>query len=195
MSTDVRTMELSSAEGRAWLESSLAGGFDVSAAVLTTSAFDRGRFLTFVSEGVSTNKVSFPDAPDVPSAVAERGLAEFFQDLIGAGGSSVVIEDDLAGPTDPGFDKWNVPSAIIGNRIVHWLDLRPGSTMTTVNEITTYCVSHRLNAFVSTRSSVDLGLVDRQPADENLARAVVGSLLAVIVFAFDETSFAVWDGR
>jgi hypothetical protein len=48
---------------------------------------------------------------------------------------------------------------------------------------------------VSAKSVEELGLLDRQEVSESVGEEIAVSLLAIITFAFDETSFAVWDGR
>lgn len=49
-----------------------------------------------------------------------------------------------------------------------------------------------LNAFVITKSSSDLGLVDGGDAPERLSQEVAASLLAIVVAAFDAESFLIW---
>jgi hypothetical protein len=105
---------------------------------------------------------------------------------------AVVVEDDLAGPGDPGILRWPVPSAFLGSRLIHWFDLEQKSSADIVDGINRYCASHILNCFVSTASVSSLGLIHGQAVPNDLAPKVAASLLAVIVFAFDETSFAVW---
>jgi hypothetical protein len=50
-----------------------------------------------------------------------------------------------------------------------------------------------LNAFVSTMSAGDLGLVDGEDAPEGFANKVARSLLAVVVSVFDDETFLIWD--
>lgn len=49
------------------------------------------------------------------------------------------------------------------------------------------------NAFVTALSAADLGLADRQQVPADFPERVVGSLLAVIVSAYDDETYLAWD--
>lgn len=194
MTEQFKALDIAHDEGKRWLTRWLAAGFDISAAVLTDISFDRGSFRTFVPVDASVESIQFPDAPDVPGAVSDEGLAWFLESLIRAGACALIVEDDLAERSDPGQPDASIPSGFIGNRIVHWLPLEAGSGVQAV-EMIMKSASHILNAFVSDKSIADLGLLDRQEIAEGVGKEIATSLMAIITFAFDETSFAVWDGR
>lgn len=191
----VKKMQVAKHDGRACMEESLEAGFDVSAAVLAAAPFDHGNFFTFISGEMSAGDIRFPDAPDIPANVADQGLSQFFNELRNHGVVSLIVEDDLAELGDSGPDRWPVPSAFAGNRVVHWLELESSSGAAAVDALKRYCTSHCLNAFISAKSPAELGLVDSQGVGDGFATKVAASLLAVIVFAFDETSFAVWASK
>jgi hypothetical protein len=52
-----------------------------------------------------------------------------------------------------------------------------------------------LNAFVTSRSTDELGLVDDADVGHDIGDLVAGSLMAVIVAAFDADSFLIWEPR
>jgi hypothetical protein len=191
---EFKALDVARDEGERWLTEWLAAGFDISAAVLAGISFDRGSFQTFVPVDASVESIKFPDAPDVPGTVSNEGLAWFLDALIRAGARSLVVEDDLAERSDPGQPDESIPSGFIGNRIVHWYGLEVGDGVRAV-EMIMKSASHILNAFVSAKSVEELGLLDRQEVSESVGEEIAVSLLAIITFAFDETSFAVWDGR
>jgi hypothetical protein len=191
----VKKMHVAKHDGRACIEESLEAGFDVSAAVLAAAPFDHGSFFTFISGEMSADDIRFPDAPDIPANVADQGLSQFLNELRSRGVVSLIVEDDLAERGDSGPDCWPVPSAFAGSRVVHWLQLESRSDAAAVEALKRYCTSHCLNAFISTESPAELGLVDGQGVGDGFGTKIATSLLAVIVFAFDETSFAVWDSR
>jgi hypothetical protein len=191
-----RTLEIDRGEGRAWIEESLGGGksltggFEVSAAVLAAEPFDRGCFSAFVPEGMAREQIKFPHFPDVHGS--EAALATYLDGLASKGASCLVIEDELALRADPGLDKWSVPSAFIGDRVVHWLDLEPGCGATAFDAINESSGGYPLNSFVVTKSAADLRLLNGRPAADDLAGQVASSLMAIVVSAFDATSFAMW---
>lgn len=193
MSDSVKRMRIPQEVGQEWVRQSLADGFDVSAAVLETAPFHRGYFYTFVSPEMAPKDIKFPHVPDVPGHVARAGLARFLDGLMSHGASCVVIEDDLLARKHPRPDRWT-PAAFVGNRVVHWADLVPGSGAAGVRAIKNSASGYPLNAFVTTLSAVELGLVNCRDIPEGFATQVAETLLAVITSAFDATSFAVWDG-
>jgi len=194
MNQSFQIIQVARDDGQNWFEGWLKAGFDVSTAVLARNPLDQGSFRTIVSKEASTEAINFPDTPDVPGAVADEGLAWLLESMKRDGALSLVIEDDLAEKSDPAADDWTIPSAFIESRIIHWCDLKSASGKDAVETIMkgASCI---LNAFVITKSVANLGLVDRQEVPEGLGIEVASSLLAMITFAFDETSFAVWDRR
>jgi hypothetical protein len=49
------------------------------------------------------------------------------------------------------------------------------------------------NAFVTSASAGELGLVDGADLDSRMADRVVGSLLAVVVAAYDAETYIIWE--
>lgn len=188
-----RLVSIDSKEGSSWFSKSLNGGIEISDEVLASTSFDRGYFYTFVSRDVALDQVQFPNYPDVSGSNA--GLAKYLDELTRYGASCLVIEDEVALRKDPGLSEWAVPSAFFGDRVVHWWDLKPDSGEDAVGAIHASAFGYPLNAFVVTRYAADLGLVDGHPAPDGLPKDVASSLQAIIVSAFDATSFAIWDRR
>jgi hypothetical protein len=86
-----------------------------------------------------------------------------------------------------------VPSAFIGDGVVHWCELKPGIGTAGTEAIRESAFGYPLNAFVTTRSVSDLRLVDGQAVATGFADQVAASLLAIVVSAFDAESFLLWD--
>lgn len=195
MTGGLRTLGLAKEDALNWLERSLAAGHELSAAVLAAAPFDRGRFCTLVPSDLVANRVTkFHEGGIVETSVADAALARLLGDLVTEGGSCVVAEDDLLRRSDPAVARRTVPSAFIGNHVVHWCDLVPGSGAPAARALRASASGYPLNAFVVTRSAADLGLVTGRSLSEDFTSDVVGSLVAVVVSAFDAESFLVWDG-
>lgn len=194
MTKRFKSLQVDRDEGSRWLTSWLAAGFDISAAVLAIDPFDRGDFQTFIPMEASIGEIKFPHVPDVPGVVSDEGLAWFLEAMIRAGARSLIVEDDMAERSDPKLPGKPIPLGFIDNRVVHWHELDAGSGASAVETIMR-SASHIMNAFVSTKSIEELGLVDHQEISKGIGKEIAASLLAIITFAFDETSFAVWDGR
>jgi hypothetical protein len=101
----------------------------------------------------------------------------------------VVIEDDVQRREDP---RVRSPAAFLGDRVVHWCDVYPGGGQSAAGAIEQGAFGYPLNAFVVSRSSKELGLIDGEEAPRDLPPQVKSSLMAVIVSAFDATSFTIW---
>jgi hypothetical protein len=174
------------------MKQSLAQGFDISNAVLIGTPFERGRFQTFVPKDFHADKLDFEVGGVTTTTLSKGGLSICLESLIGAGGGCVVIEDEGWRPTDPVIVEGAQLSAFIGDRVIHWSDLKSGASNVAVEAISKGASGYPLNAFVSSKSAAGLGLVDREQVPEGLASAVAESLLAVIVAAFDAETFMVW---
>jgi hypothetical protein len=194
VSGTARPVELSAHEARDWLQRSLAGGHQLSAAVLAAAPFDRGRLRALVPSDITADHITkFHEGGVVKGSVADAALAPLLDDLTQSGAACVVVEDDVARRSDPFVARISIPSAFFGDRVVHWCDLEPGSGAAAAKVIRSSAFGYPLNAFVATKSCADLGLINGRSLGGTLVSAVVGSLLAVIVSAFDNESFLVWD--
>lgn len=191
MSETARAIDLAKNEGRNWFEESLGGGFGVSAAVLASISFDIGRFFAFVSSDMDPEQIKFPGYPDVRGG--GPALALYLDDLTSGKDLCLLIEDEAAERGDPNIEEWSVPSAFIGDRVVHWFDLKPGSGAAAMSAINESSSGYPLNAFVVTRTSTELGLVNRGSLANDIVDTIASSILAIVVAAFDATSFAVWE--
>lgn len=191
MRRHAQVVEAPAEEAQSWLRYSLEQGFDVSAAVLDAGFIDRGRGVAIVSDEFQRTPYEFSHG-DVLGTTASR---EYLGHLLVKGelgpADAVLIEDDVMRKGDPWIAKIEPPSAFIGDRVLHWADLGKGID-SVLEVIHRGAFGYPLNAFLVTKSSTDLGLVDGKEAPEPLAQKVVSSLTAVIVSAFDNESFLIW---
>lgn len=190
--TAVEQVQISSEDGRRWIEQSLQAGFDLSDAAREILKSERGGFWTYVPGEREDGDFVFPYRGDVPRAVAVAGLTDSLEQLIDRGAKSIVIEDDLSAAGDAVLRKMTVPSAYLDGRVIHWLGLAEGPTMNVV-ELINESASHTLNAFVLRCSIRDLSLEDDERVRSELPGEVAESLMAIVTLAFDETSFALWE--
>lgn len=189
----VKIVEVDKEKGRHWLESSLAGGQAVAAAVLASEPFDGGRFQTFVPAGVPAGKIEFPETGIFPVSAGRPGLARFLDELTSDGAACVVVEDDLLERTDlPSPARRTVPAAFLGKAVLHWCDLEPKAGRAAAGVVQESSSGYPLNAFVVTKSAAGLGMINGNEVPSDLPDRIAKSLLAVIASAFDGQSFAVW---
>lgn len=186
MSQSAKRLKLSDDAGRNWFDYQLGQGFDLSQIALRDHPFSKGTFETFVPAD-ATNDIEFPYFPDVPGS--EHALAAWLEDIASRGAASVVIEDDVRRKRDPHVRN---PAAYLKDRVVHWHDLDATDSSAAAQEVKRGAFGYPLNAFVVSKSVEDLGLVDEQDAPPDLPQQVTVSLMAIIVSAFDNTSFAMW---
>lgn len=187
MSNAARKIELGREEGLSWFEHQLAQGFELSTAVLADRPFDHGFFETFVPAELTAGDVKFPNSPDVP--YSDLALAQYLEELARQDARCVVIEDDVQRRTDP---KIQEPAAFLGDRVLHWFDLSVESGQEATEAVESGAFGYPLNAFVVTKSAIDLGLVNGGQVPNQLPGQIVRTLLAIVVSAFDATSFATW---
>jgi hypothetical protein len=122
---------------------------------------------------------------------AEKALGKFLNEAFGRGAPAVVVEYDMMRASDPVTAEEAEPLAFVGGRVLHWCDLRDGGQKG-ARTSTRGAHGYPLNAFVTSRSSAERGLVDRRQAPKSLSQLVVESLLAVVVAAFDGESVLIW---
>lgn len=182
-----RTLQIAADKGREWFEYQLGQGFDLAQSVLARNFLAEGSFETFVSADTPSEEVEFPRYPDVQGG--EIALAARLEQLAKQGARSVVIEDDVQRNGDPHVES---PSAFLGDRVLHWREFRTGEGKAAAHAIREGAFGYPLNAFVLSKSLERLGLRDHEQAPSDLSRHVTSSLMAVIVSAFDNTSFAMW---
>jgi hypothetical protein len=174
------------------MEQELGAGHFVSKAVLATASFDHGQFRTCI-----TDKGAAGPLPDFETlGVASRSdvnawLAEVLDGLALRGAKCVVAEDDQSKPTDPRLAGETIPTAFIGDRVFSWGDLKPGNGAFARRAMGVGS-GFPQNAFVTTHSAAELGLIHAREAPETFPRQVAESLLAVTVAVFNVESTLVW---
>lgn len=177
--------------GRRWMERELRSGHFVSKAVLATASFDHGQFRTCV-----TDEAAAKPLPDFETlGVASRSdvnawLAEILDELALRGARCVVAEDNESNPSEPRLVGETIPTGFIGDRVLSWGDLKPGSGAFARKAMGVG--GYPQNAFVTTRSAEELGFVHARQVPEEFPQQVAESLLAITTSVFDVESTLVW---
>jgi hypothetical protein len=83
-------------------------------------------------------------------------------------------------------------TAFVGEQVFHWAGLESGAEGA-ITVLHRGSLGYPTNAFVTSASAEALGLVDGADLDPDLAGPVVGSLLAVIVTAYDDETYIIWE--
>lgn len=181
-----------------WLRYSLGQG-DVeviSPAVLRFLEEREGHAYALASEAVDPARLTTPREGGVigPGTGSPReALARALEGLADRGAACVVVEDELMlrGHPTPNLDGL-LKTAFVGERVIHWAGLEGGAEYGRL-AVDRGSGDYPTNAFVTSATAEELGFVDGADLDPGIARRVVGSLLAVIVAAYDAETYIIWE--
>jgi hypothetical protein len=178
-----------------WLRYSLGQGEVISPAVLKViEERPPGHSYTLAPDMDDKARLMKPREGGVTETrAAQEGLAKVLETLAGRGAACVVVEDELSLRKDPKPSLGGLlQTAFVGERVIHWAGLAGG---TEAAILTLHHGSHGYptNAFVMSASAEELGLVDGADLDSAVASRVVGSLMAVVVAAYDAETYIIWE--
>ena len=177
-----------------WLRYSLGQGEVISPAVLKFIEERQGHSYTLAPGTVDHARLATPRWGGVTGTrAAQEALAKVLQALADRGAACVVVEDELSlkrhpKPSSDGL----LLTAFVGERVIHWASLG-GGTDAAILVLHRGSGKYPMNAFVTLASAEELGLVDGADLDSDIAGAVVSSLTAVIVAAYDAETFMIWE--
>ncbi len=179
-----------------WLRYSLGQGEVISPAALKVIEEQRSHAYTLAPDTVDPARLARPrEGGVVTTGGAQAALATVLEGLAERGAACVVVEDCLSLRRDPkpSLDGLLL-TAFVGERVIHWAGLE-GGTDAAILTLHRGSGKYPLNAFVTSASAEELGLVDGADLDSSIAGRVVGSLAAVIVAAYDAETFIIWEPR
>lgn len=192
-----RPTEVDQAVALEWLRYSLGQGEVVSPAALKLIQEREGHAYVLVPETVDPAQLSdlrYGMSGTGPGA-AQKALVPVLETLAERGAACVVVEDEIRLKRDPKPDVGGLlRTAFVGELVIHWAELAKGMEDAIL-------VLHRgsggypTNAFVTSASEQQLGLVDGADLDHDIAGLVVGALMAVIVAAFDDETYLIWEPK
>ena len=177
-----------------WLRYSLGQGEVISPAALEVIEEQRSHAYTLAPDTVDPARLAKPrEGGVVTTGGAQAALATVLEGLAERGAACVVVEDCLSLRRDPkpSLDGLLL-TAFVGERVIHWAG-HEGGTDAAILTLHRGSGKYPLNAFVTSASAEDLGLVDGADLDSSIAGRVVGSLVAVIVAAYDAETFIIWE--
>ncbi|HEY5261369.1 MAG TPA: hypothetical protein VIJ33_04610 [Solirubrobacteraceae bacterium] len=177
-----------------WLHYSLGQGEVISPAALKFIEERQGHAYTLAPETVDPARLAKPrEGGVVTTGGAQAALAKVLEGLTERGAACVVVEDCLRLRRDPkpSLDGLLL-TAFVGERVIHWAGLE-GETDAAILTLHRGSGKYPLNAFVTSAS--ELGLVDGADLDSDIAGSVVGSLVAVVVAAYDAETYIIWEPR
>lgn len=175
-----------------WLRYSLGQGEVISPAALKFIEGHQGHAYTLAPDMVDPARLAKPhEGGVVTTGGARAALAKALDTLTERGAACVVVEDCLRERKDPkpSLDGLLL-TAFVGERVIHWAELE-GGTDAAILTLHRGSGKYPLNAFVTSASK--LGLVDGADLDSDIAGAVVGSLVAVVVAAYDSETYIIWE--
>jgi hypothetical protein len=179
-----------------WLRYSLGLGEVevISSAVLKVIEERRGHAYTLAPETVDPARLAKPrEGAVVTTGGAQAALAKVLEGLAKGGAACVVVEDEANRKRDPKPSlNGLLLTAFVGEQVIHWAGLE-GASEDAILAVHRGSHGYPTNAFVTSASPQELGLVDGADLDSDIAGAVVRSLVAVIVAAYDNETFLIWE--
>jgi hypothetical protein len=196
MINSVKPTEIDQTVALEWLRYSLRQGNVISPDVLKFIQERDGRAYALVPASVDPARLATPQWGGViePGTGSPReALAQVLDGLAARGAACVVVEDAIREKRDPkpSLDGL-LRTAFVGEMVVHWAALAKGME-DAILAVRRGSSGYPTNAFVSSVSAEQLGLVDGTDLDHDIAGAIVESLVAVIVAAYDDETFMIWE--
>ncbi len=192
MTGSVISTEIDQTVALDWLRYSLGQGEVISPAALKFIEEHQGHAYTLAPDTVDPARLAKPrEGGVVTTGGARAALAKVLETLTERGAACVVVEDCLRLRRDPkpSLDGLLL-TAFVGEQVIHWAGLEGGADAAILT-LHRGSGKYPLNAFVTSASK--LGLVDGTDLDTDIADAVVGSLVAVIVAAYDAETYIIWE--
>lgn len=179
-----------------WLRYSLGQGEVISPAALKFIEGHEGHTYTLAPETVDPVRLAnlHNGAVITPGTGSPREtLGRVLTTLAERGAACVVVEDELNLKRHP---KPNLDglllTAFVGEQVLHWANLADGADDAVV-AVHRGSGDYPTNAFVTSSSAEELGLVDGADLGSDIGGRVVESLLAVIVAAYDAETYIIWE--
>ncbi len=180
-----------------WLRYSLGQGEVISPAALKFIEEHEGRAYTLAPETIDPARLADPHNGALPPGTGSRreALGRVLTTFFERGGACVVVEDEMSEKRDAN-PNWGgrLLTGFVGEKVIHWANLS-GGVDDAVVAVNRGSGDYPTNAFVTSASAEELGLVDGADLDSGIAGWVVGSLLAVIVAAYDAETYIIWEPR
>jgi hypothetical protein len=157
-----------------------------------------GHAYTLAPDGVDPARLAKPreGAVITPGTGSPReALAVVLGTLAERGASCVLVEDEANRKRypKPSLDGL-LKTGFVGEQVIHWAGLEGGAEDAVV-AVHRGSHGYPTNAFVTSASAEELGLVDGADLDSGIASRVVASLMAVIVAAYDAETYIIWEPR
>jgi hypothetical protein len=194
MTGSVIPTEVDQAIALDWLRYSLGQGTVIAPTALEFIAEHQGRAYTLAPDTVSPARLATPRWGGVATTGGARAaLAKVLEILAERSATCVVVEDELRLKRDPkpGLNGLLL-TGFVGEKVIHWANLAGGMDDAVV-AVHRGAGGYPTNAFVTSAFAEELGLVDGADLDSDIAGRVVGSLMAVIVAAYDNETFIIWE--
>jgi hypothetical protein len=181
-----------------WLRYSLGQGEVISPAALKFIEEHGGHGYALAPETVDPVRLANPrDGAVITQGTGSprEALRRVLLTLDERGAACVVVEDELSEKGDANPNRGGqLLTGFVGEKVIHWANLAGGMDEAVV-AVVDGSGDYPTNAFVTSASAPELGLVDGADLDHDIATPVVGSLMAVIVAAYDAETYIIWEPR
>lgn len=196
MNNTYEPVELEQAAALRWLRHSLGQGEALSLATLEMIKRCEGRSYAILPGDLEPKlNLDFNGILGLDGAPANRAMARVLEEAGTQGAACVVVEDDLRekGGANPDREG-SLLTAFVGERVIHWTELGADADIdAAVTTLHLGASGYPLNAFVTSANEAELGLLDGTDVSSDIVSTMIGSLMAVIVGAYDGVSFVIWE--
>ncbi len=173
---------------RAWMADSLSEGSALAIASVRLVTEHGSVQVLIQSEPATGERSPLNESIGLRASDADLRLTSVLEALVREGSRTILVEDDLSREGDPQISG---QVAFLDGRVVRWHDLRE-SCRQGADLARTGASGYPLNAFVSNRDPVALGLSGGQRLDSEFVESFLGSISAIVVAVHDAETYVVW---
>ncbi len=183
-----------------WITSSLQQGHELSAATLEGIDLSNGHSRAILpTEIPSPNSSDFRWGMRVRYKGADRVLSDFLLGLARKGDMCLVVEDEFSSRGDAWLSKkeylTGISTGYVDDHVLHWSPLDPNNIDLTIKTIEVGSHGYPRNCFVASVNNEFMNTFIDKSLHTDVIDKIAESIVALVIGAFDDESYVVWEPR